>query len=71
MNLEEERMEIKYVPTTCPYCGVGCGLNLVVRDGKLVGVEPWKRSPVNEENSVLKASHAGNSCTMRIGSRLR
>jgi len=39
---------LKYVPTTCPYCGVGCGLNLVVNDGKLVGVEPYKRSPVNE-----------------------
>ena len=41
-------MDLKYVPTTCPYCGVGCGLNLVVKDDKLVGVEPWKRSPVNE-----------------------
>ncbi|MFA5237276.1 MAG: formate dehydrogenase subunit alpha [Methanoregula sp.] len=39
---------LKYVPTTCPYCGVGCGLNLVVNDGKLVGVEPYKRSPINE-----------------------
>jgi formate dehydrogenase major subunit len=39
---------LKYVPTTCPYCGVGCGLNLVVKDDKLVGVEPWKRAPVNE-----------------------
>jgi formate dehydrogenase major subunit len=48
LNLEEEHMEIKYVPTTCPYCGVGCGLNLVVKDGELVGVEPWERSPVNE-----------------------
>ncbi|MGZ4864627.1 MAG: formate dehydrogenase subunit alpha [Halobacteriota archaeon] len=38
----------KYIPTTCPYCGVGCGLNLVVTDDKLVGVEPWKRTPVNE-----------------------
>jgi len=41
-------MELNYVPTTCPYCGVGCGLNLVVQDGKCVGVEPYKRSPVNE-----------------------
>ena len=39
---------MKYVPTTCPYCGVGCGLNLVVSEGKLVGVEPYKRSPINE-----------------------
>ncbi|PKL55406.1 MAG: hypothetical protein CVV35_10175, partial [Methanomicrobiales archaeon HGW-Methanomicrobiales-6] len=28
-------MEIKYVSTTCPYCGTGCGFNLVVRDGKV------------------------------------
>ena len=40
--------DLKYVATTCPYCGVGCGLNLVVQDGKCVGVEPYKRSPVNE-----------------------
>ena len=43
-----ERMDFNYVPTTCPYCGCGCGLNLVVQEGKLVGVEPWKRHPVNE-----------------------
>ena len=40
--------KLRYVPTTCPYCGVGCGLNLVVNEGKLVGVEPLKRTPVNE-----------------------
>ena len=39
---------LKYVPTTCPYCGVGCGLNLIVEDGKAVGVAPWQRSPINE-----------------------
>jgi formate dehydrogenase major subunit len=39
---------MKYVPTTCPYCGVGCGLNLVVNEGKVVGVAPWQRSPINE-----------------------
>ncbi len=44
----ESKEMLKYVPTTCPYCGVGCGLNLVVSDGKLVGVEPYKRSPINE-----------------------
>ena len=29
------KMELTYVPTICPYCGVGCGLNLVVKDGRL------------------------------------
>ena len=41
-------VEIKYVPTICPYCGTGCGLNFVVKDDKIVGVEPYKRHPVNE-----------------------
>jgi formate dehydrogenase major subunit len=49
---------LKYVPTTCPYCGVGCGLNLVVKDGKVVGVEPYKRTPVNEGKLCPK----GASC---------
>lgn len=41
-------VEIKHVPTICPYCGTGCGLNFVVKDDKIVGVEPYKRHPVNE-----------------------
>jgi len=43
-----KKMDIQYTPTTCPYCGCGCGFNLVSVDGKLEGVEPWKRNPVNE-----------------------
>lgn len=46
--MEDIKSTLNYVPTTCPYCGVGCGLNLVVNDGKLVGVEPYMRSPINE-----------------------
>ena len=41
-------VEIKYVPSICPYCGTGCGINFVVKDGKIIGVEPFKRHPVNE-----------------------
>jgi len=52
------KMEIKYVPTICPYCGVGCGMNLVVKDDKVVGVETWKRHPVNEGKLFPK----GNFC---------
>ncbi|HWQ66931.1 MAG TPA: formate dehydrogenase subunit alpha [Methanospirillum sp.] len=46
--MSENTEIMKYVPTTCPYCGVGCSLNLVVTNGKVVGVEPNQRSPVNE-----------------------
>ncbi|MFA5237424.1 MAG: formate dehydrogenase subunit alpha [Methanoregula sp.] len=46
--MSDAKTDLKYVATTCPYCGVGCGLNLVVQDGKCIGVEPYKRSPINE-----------------------
>lgn len=29
-------VEIEYVKTICPYCGTGCGINFVVKDGKIV-----------------------------------
>ncbi len=51
-------MDVKYVPTTCPYCGTGCGLNLVVKDGKAVGVSPWHRSPVNDGKLCPKGNFA-------------
>src|SRR5271157_392926 len=51
-------MEFKYVPTTCPYCGTGCGLNLVVVDKKVVGVQPWHRNPVNEGKVCPKGNYA-------------
>jgi len=33
------------VPTVCIYCGVGCRLFLVVRDGKVIRVLPHQESP--------------------------
>ncbi|MGA9141328.1 MAG: formate dehydrogenase subunit alpha [Methanocella sp.] len=51
-------MDMKLVSTTCPYCGTGCGLNLVVRDGKVVGVAPWQRHPVNEGKLCPKGRYA-------------
>jgi len=62
--MSEIKSTLKYVPTTCPYCGVGCGLNLVVSDGKLVGVEPYKRSPINEGKLCPK----GMTCWEHVGS---
>lgn len=32
--------EVTRTRTTCPYCGVGCQMDLLVKDGKVVGVEP-------------------------------
>jgi len=49
---------MKYIQTTCPYCGTGCSFNLVVNEGKVVGVAPYQRSPVNEGKLCPKGTYA-------------
>jgi NADH-quinone oxidoreductase subunit G len=39
--------EIKRVKTTCSYCGVGCQMELLVKENKVVGVEPLNVLPNN------------------------
>jgi formate dehydrogenase alpha subunit len=51
-------MQMKYVQTTCPYCGTGCSFNLVTVDGKVTGVAPYQRSPVNEGKLCPKGNYA-------------
>jgi ferredoxin-nitrate reductase len=42
------------VKTTCPYCGVGCGLVADVRDGRLVAVRGDTDHPVNRGATCRK-----------------
>jgi formate dehydrogenase major subunit len=48
--------ETKVVPSICPYCAVGCGLLLHVRDGALVNVEGNPDSPINRGNLCPKGA---------------
>src|SRR5688500_2178031 len=43
-----DRVIDKVVPTHCPYCAVQCGMNLLVENNHVVGVEPRYDFPVNE-----------------------
>ena len=43
-----DRVIDKIVPTHCPYCAVQCGMNLLVENDHVVGVEPRYDFPVNE-----------------------
>nr|WP_320160431.1 molybdopterin-dependent oxidoreductase [uncultured Methanoregula sp.] len=49
-------MDFTYVPSTCPYCGTGCGINLVVKDGQVKGISPWQRNPVNEGKVCIRGN---------------
>jgi formate dehydrogenase major subunit len=51
-------MEMEFVPTTCPYCGTGCSFYLVVRDNKVLGIEPWHAPPINEGKLCQKGRYA-------------
>jgi formate dehydrogenase major subunit len=37
----------KDVPSVCPYCAVGCGMLISVRDGKVINIEGNPDSPIN------------------------
>lgn len=60
-------MELKYVPTPCPYCGTGCGFIIVVKDGKAAGIEPWHRVPVNAGKLCQKGRYANEFIQARTG----
>ena len=38
----------KLVKTHCCFCGVQCGIQLKVKDNKVIGFEPWDEFPVNQ-----------------------
>ncbi len=46
------------VHTICPYCGCGCGVDLIVKDNRIVETHPFRRHPVNEGKTCIK----GNYC---------
>jgi formate dehydrogenase major subunit/formate dehydrogenase alpha subunit len=39
--------KVRKVRTTCPYCGVGCNMDLNVRDGRVVRATSTPEAPVN------------------------
>ncbi|WP_343704787.1 molybdopterin oxidoreductase family protein [Chitinophaga sp.] len=38
----------KSVPTHCCFCGMQCGIKLLVKENRVVGFEPWMEFPFNE-----------------------
>src|SRR5262245_20598100 len=39
---------VREVPSVCPYCAVGCGQLVAVRDGRIVNIEGNPESPINQ-----------------------
>jgi formate dehydrogenase alpha subunit len=49
--------ELTKVRTVCSFCGVGCNIELNVKEGKLVNVTSWKDSPVNRGRLCVKGRY--------------
>lgn len=50
--------ETELTRTICPYCGVGCSVDVMTRDGKMVGVLPAMDGPANEGALCVKGQFA-------------
>ncbi len=48
--------DAKVVKSVCPYCAVGCGLNVYVKDGKVIDIEGNPDSPINHGTLCPKGS---------------
>lgn len=46
--------EVTKVRTICPFCGTGCGINLHVAQGKVIGVTPDWTAPANNGSLCVK-----------------
>ena len=46
------------VTTTCSYCGVGCSLNVNVKDGQVVNIEPNRAGSANLGHTCVKGRFA-------------
>ncbi len=44
------------IPGVCPYCAVGCGTLISVKDGKIINIEGNPDSPISEGNLCPKGA---------------
>ena len=49
-------MTSSIVKTTCPYCGVGCGVDATLKNGNLIAVSGTKNHPANYGKLCVKGS---------------
>ncbi len=50
--------EIRKTQTICPYCGVGCSVDIMTKDEKMVGVQPAMDGPANKGALCVKGQFA-------------
>jgi len=54
MKHEAEAEDFELTRSICPYCGVGCSVDIMSSDDKIVGVRPAMEGPANEGALCVK-----------------
>ncbi|MEO3859914.1 formate dehydrogenase subunit alpha [Acrocarpospora sp. B8E8] len=52
------RSQLTRTRTTCGYCGVGCSLDVLARDGEVAAIVPDRQGPVNRGHACVKGRFA-------------
>ncbi len=69
MNGKGRPWQTESVPAVCPYCSLGCNINLHVKDNEVIGVSPVMESPVNRGHLCVQGKfgwdfvHSGDRVT--------
>lgn len=58
LRAESTPGEIAKTRTVCPYCGVGCSVDLLTKGDRLVGVQPAMDGPANQGALCVKGQFA-------------
>lgn len=58
MVAEKQPGKIEKTRSICPYCGVGCSVDILSKSGKIVGVQPAMNGPANEGALCVKGQFA-------------
>jgi predicted molibdopterin-dependent oxidoreductase YjgC len=49
---------VKKTRTICPYCGVGCSVDIMTKDDRIVGISPAMDGPANKGALCVKGQYA-------------
>lgn len=58
MRAVDQPGKIEKTRTICPYCGVGCSVDLLTKNEKIVGIHPAMDGPANEGALCIKGQFA-------------
>jgi predicted molibdopterin-dependent oxidoreductase YjgC len=58
IRAEADPAPLKKTRTICPYCGVGCSVDLLTKNDRLVGVQPAMDGPANQGALCVKGQFA-------------